>query len=107
MLRSEPVLSPLDPGDTWHWFRYPHLHEGDTLKRRKRVRAALQANGCRIAQATLEALATVECNLAYATDPNASPAHGGTLLEQWMDARHLRYPPIAAKPYQALGAMCR
>ncbi len=52
--RNEPVLAQLDPGDAWQWFRYPYLREGDTLKKRKVVRAALQARGYQIAQVTLD-----------------------------------------------------
>ena len=38
----------------WRWFRYPYLHEGDTLEKRRAVRAFLSTNGYRIAQTTLD-----------------------------------------------------
>ena len=38
----------------WRWFRYPYLHEGDTLEKRRAVRAFLATNGYRIAQTTLD-----------------------------------------------------
>jgi peptidoglycan/xylan/chitin deacetylase (PgdA/CDA1 family) len=62
ILRNEPVLellmapSPKEVGGKhdWRWFRYPYLHEGDTLEKRRAVRAFLAANGYRIAQTTLD-----------------------------------------------------
>ncbi len=62
ILRNEPVLELLMPpirktvGGThdWRWFRYPYLHEGDTLEKRRAVRAFLASNGYRIAQTTLD-----------------------------------------------------
>jgi peptidoglycan/xylan/chitin deacetylase (PgdA/CDA1 family) len=57
--RNEPVLEllmPDSPGTKhhWRWFRYPYLHEGDTLEKRRAVRAFLASNGYRIAQTTLD-----------------------------------------------------
>src|SRR5688500_684263 len=60
ILRNEPVLSLLMPPDAfrgkhdWRWFRYPFLHEGDTLEKRRAVRAFLASSGYRIAQTTLD-----------------------------------------------------
>ena len=62
VLRNEPVLEllmapiPKTVGGThdWRWFRYPYLHEGDTLEKRRAVRAFLSSNGYRIAQTTLD-----------------------------------------------------
>jgi peptidoglycan-N-acetylglucosamine deacetylase len=62
ILRNEPVLELLMPegrkmgrgNHDWRWFRYPYLHEGDTLEKRRAVRAFLTANGYRIAQTTLD-----------------------------------------------------
>jgi peptidoglycan/xylan/chitin deacetylase (PgdA/CDA1 family) len=53
---NEPVLELLskDEKDNWHWFRYPYLHEGDTVEKRRAVRAYLKAHGYRIAQVTLD-----------------------------------------------------
>src|SRR5579862_5882282 len=47
---NEPVLELLSKGDDWRWFRYPFLHEGDTLDKRRSVRASLREHGYRIAQ---------------------------------------------------------
>ncbi len=41
------------PSD-WHWFRYPYLNEGDTLAKRRDVRAYLQQHGYRTAEVTLD-----------------------------------------------------
>ena len=60
ILRNEPALQLLMPPGSfngrhdWRWFRYPYLHEGDTLEKRRAVRAFLQSNGYRIAQTTLD-----------------------------------------------------
>ncbi|MEJ0087311.1 MAG: polysaccharide deacetylase family protein [Pseudomonadota bacterium] len=57
VLRNEPVLELLMPESgksTWRWFRYPYLHEGDTLEKRRAVRAFLASSGYRVAQTTLD-----------------------------------------------------
>jgi peptidoglycan/xylan/chitin deacetylase (PgdA/CDA1 family) len=57
---NEPVLELLMPPGSfrgkhdWRWFRYPYLHEGDTLEKRRAVRGFLATNGYRIAQTTLD-----------------------------------------------------
>jgi peptidoglycan/xylan/chitin deacetylase (PgdA/CDA1 family) len=40
--------------DEWHWLRYPYLHEGDTVEKRRAVRAYLKARGYRVAQVTID-----------------------------------------------------
>ena len=57
VLRNEPVLELLMPEggkSNWRWLRYPYLHEGDTLEKRRAVRAFLASNGYRIAQTTID-----------------------------------------------------
>ncbi|MEO8019760.1 MAG: polysaccharide deacetylase family protein [Pseudomonadota bacterium] len=58
ILLNEPALELLAAEnaapDAFRWFRYPYLHEGDTLEKRREVRAFLQNNGYRIAQTTLD-----------------------------------------------------
>jgi peptidoglycan/xylan/chitin deacetylase (PgdA/CDA1 family) len=44
---------------------------------------------------------------AYRTDPDAGSKWGGTLLEQWLDARHMQYPKVSGKPQKELDALCR
>ena len=51
---DEPALELLEEKDNWHWFRYPYLREGDTVEKRRGVRAYLKARGYRIAQVTLD-----------------------------------------------------
>jgi peptidoglycan/xylan/chitin deacetylase (PgdA/CDA1 family) len=53
---NEPVLELLkaDGRDDWHWLRYPYLHEGDTVEKRRAIRAYLKAHGYRLAQVSLD-----------------------------------------------------
>jgi peptidoglycan/xylan/chitin deacetylase (PgdA/CDA1 family) len=51
--RNEPLLESLMGNQDWHWFRYPYLREGDTLKKRRAVRAYLFAHGYKIAQVNM------------------------------------------------------
>src|SRR5262249_12379193 len=50
---GEPVLKRLMEGADWHWLRFPYLHEGDTLEKRRAVRRTLADEGYRIAEVTL------------------------------------------------------
>ncbi|HXJ86404.1 MAG TPA: polysaccharide deacetylase family protein [Candidatus Binatia bacterium] len=53
--QNEPTLDLLAGKDSdWHWFRYPFLHEGDEIEKRRAVRSYLQAHGYRVAQVTLD-----------------------------------------------------
>jgi peptidoglycan/xylan/chitin deacetylase (PgdA/CDA1 family) len=52
-MNEAPLRSFLGTGD-WHWFRYPYLHEGDTLEKRSAVRKYLSDHGYKIAQVTLD-----------------------------------------------------
>jgi peptidoglycan/xylan/chitin deacetylase (PgdA/CDA1 family) len=53
--QDEPALELLAGKDSdWHWFRYPFLHEGEAVEKRRAVRAYLQAHGYRVAQVTLD-----------------------------------------------------
>jgi peptidoglycan-N-acetylglucosamine deacetylase len=47
-------------------------------------------------------LAQVESDPAYAQDPDAGLKYGGTLPDQFMDSRHLPYPPFKPKPFPQL-----
>jgi len=187
---NEPVLELLSKGDEWRWFRYPFLHEGDTLDKRRSVRAGLRGRGYRIAQVTLDyedylwnspyarcsgkadsasirwlrstylmmaaayidasqrtarlvfgrdishvlllhlgafsesilpdvlallqqkrlrlvTLEEAQKDPAYQSDPDAPSSYGGTLLEQWMAARRMKYPAVPPKPYKELENVCR
>lgn len=60
ILRNEPALELLMPHAAgrgkpdYHWFRYPYLHEGDTLEKRRAIRTFLAANHYQIAETTLD-----------------------------------------------------
>jgi peptidoglycan/xylan/chitin deacetylase (PgdA/CDA1 family) len=189
---NEPALELLkgDAGDDWHWFRYPYLREGDTVEKRRAVRAYLKAHGYRIAQVTLDwedylwnfayvrcaakndtksiewlrssylntasefidlgraqakliygheinyvllmhlgafsstifsdaldllrkkglklvTLEDAESDAAYDGDPDMGLHDAGTLLDQWMQVKQIKYPEHAEKPYKELEAVCQ
>ena len=52
-------------------------------------------------------LEEAEKDPAYQSDPDAALLHGGTLLEQLTEAKHLKYPPHADRPMEKLDAVCR
>jgi peptidoglycan/xylan/chitin deacetylase (PgdA/CDA1 family) len=188
---NEPALELLaGKDDNWHWLRYPYLHEGETVEKRRAVRAYLKAHRYRVAQVTLDwedylwnsayarcvakndatsiawlrssylsiassyldlgrdlaklvyrhdvnhvlllhlgafsstilpdvldmlekkgftlvTLEEAESDPVYEGDPDAGLAHGGTLLEQWMDARKTKYPAVTEKPYKELAEICK
>ena len=52
-------------------------------------------------------LPKVERDPAYALDPDAALPYGGTLPDQFMDSRHLPYPPFKPKPMDKLKSLCR
>jgi peptidoglycan/xylan/chitin deacetylase (PgdA/CDA1 family) len=54
ILLNEPALQLLSSKDEWRWFRYPYLHEGDTLEKRHAVRQMLGELKYSIAQVTLD-----------------------------------------------------
>jgi peptidoglycan/xylan/chitin deacetylase (PgdA/CDA1 family) len=189
--QDEPVLELLAAKDAkWRWLRYPFLREGDTVEKRRAVRAYLQAHQYRVAQVTLDwedylwnsayarcegkkdaksiswlrssylttasayldlgrdlarlvyghdinhvlllhlgafssailpdvldllekkgftlvTLEEAESDPAYETDPDAGSKYGGTLLEEWMDARKIKYPAVMEKPYKELQEICK
>jgi peptidoglycan-N-acetylglucosamine deacetylase len=51
--KDESMLKTLMAGQDWHWFRYPYLHEGETVEKRREVRAWLFAHDYKIAQVTM------------------------------------------------------
>jgi len=192
--QNEPVLELLarksGPGEEWHWFRYPYLHEGDTVEKRRAVRAYLKAHGYRIAQVTLDwedylwntayarcaakndkksiewlrssylstasefldlgreqvkliygheisyvllmhlgsfsstilpdaldllkkkgfklvTLEEAESDAAYEGDPDVGLRDAGTLLDQWMQVKQIKYPEHAEKPYKEIESVCQ
>lgn len=191
LAQNEPVLELLSPKDDWKWLRYPFLREGETLEKRRAVRAYLHDHGYKIAEVTLDyedylwnsayahceakhdarsiewlttsymslasdyidgnremakmvfghdinhvmllhlgafsstilpqlldlikqkgmhliTLEEAESDPAYQSDPDSiSSRFGGSLLEQWMDAKKLTYPKLQAKPYKQVADICR
>lgn len=188
--QNEPALELLAPDENWRWLRYPYLREGDTVEKRRAVRAYLTARGYKIAQVTIDwedylwnsayahcvakndaksiawlkssymefassyldlgqelakltfghdinhvlllhlgaytstilpdvldllkkkgfTLVTLEeaqSDPAYSSDPDAGSKYGGTLLELWMEARKIKFPPVKEKPYQQLQEICQ
>jgi peptidoglycan/xylan/chitin deacetylase (PgdA/CDA1 family) len=54
VLKNEPLLESLMKTADWHWLRYPFLHEGDTVEKRRAVRAWAFANGYKIAEVSMD-----------------------------------------------------
>ncbi len=188
---NEPALELLARQDAnWHWLRYPYLREGDTLEKRRAVRAYLQAHHYRVAQVTLDwedymwnsayarctakndaksiawlrdsylktasayldldrelarmvyghdinhvlllhlgafsstilpdaldllkkkgfklvTLEEAESDPVYDGDPDVGSEGGGTLLDLWMEAKKLKFPPVMQKPYKEVGEICK
>jgi peptidoglycan/xylan/chitin deacetylase (PgdA/CDA1 family) len=188
---NEPVLELVAAKNAnWHWLRYPFLREGDTVEKRRAVRAYLQAHQYRVAQVTLDwedyawnsayarcvgkndaksiawlrssyldtasgyldlgremaklvyghdinhvlllhlgafsstilpdvldvlqkkgfqpvTLEEAQSDPAYEMDADAGSKYGGTLLEQWMDMKQIKYPAAAEKPLKELQEVCR
>jgi peptidoglycan/xylan/chitin deacetylase (PgdA/CDA1 family) len=55
IVANEAILKEFAaPGADWHWFRYPHLSEGDTLEKKQAVRHFLEGRNYRVAQVTVD-----------------------------------------------------
>jgi peptidoglycan/xylan/chitin deacetylase (PgdA/CDA1 family) len=52
--KVEPLLKQLMGDEDWHWFRYPFLHEGDTIAKRRAARAWLAAHEYKIAEVNMD-----------------------------------------------------
>jgi peptidoglycan/xylan/chitin deacetylase (PgdA/CDA1 family) len=92
---DEPVLRSLknDSGD-WHWFRYPYLEEGETLRKKHAVSAFLQKHNYRVAEVTLD-FEDFLWNAPYARCLAQNDAPGIS----WLKSNYL----IAAEEYIGLG----
>ena len=187
---NEPALELLGKNADWHWLRYPYLHEGDAVEKRRAVWAYLQAHRYRIAQVTLDwedylwnsayarcvskddkksmawlkssyletessyldldrdlarlvygheinhvlllhlgafsstilpealdmmekkgftfvTLQEAESDPVYEGDPDVGSRSGGTLLELWVEAKKIKFPPAMDKPYKQLKEICQ
>jgi len=189
--QNEPALELLaKPGNDWHWLRYPYLHEGDTVEKRRAVRDYLTKHGYKIAQVTLDwedylwngayarcvakndkksiewlrtsylstasefldlgraqakliygheisyvllmhlgafsstimpdaldllkkkgfklvTLEEAESDPAYQSDPDVGLHDAGTLLDQMMQVKQLKYPDHVDKPYKEVQSICQ
>lgn len=91
---NEPSLELFMGSRDWHWFRYPFLHEGDTLEKRRSVRTYLHEHGYKVAQVTLDFQ-----DYAW-SDPYARcVAIGDTNAIAWLKASYLG----TAAEYVSLG----
>ncbi len=52
--KNEPLLEKYMAGEDWHWFRYPYLHEGDTLEKYRAVHAWLAEHHYKVAEVTMD-----------------------------------------------------
>jgi peptidoglycan/xylan/chitin deacetylase (PgdA/CDA1 family) len=189
---NETVLELLkaDTKDNWRWLRYPYLHEGETVEKRRAVRSYLNAHGYKIAQVTLDwedylwnmayarcaakndaksiewlrssylstasefldlgrqqakliygreisyvlllhlgafsgtilpdaldllkkkgfkfvTLEEAQSDAAYQSDPDAGMHDAGTLLDQMMQVKGIKYPEHADKPYKQIESICQ
>jgi peptidoglycan/xylan/chitin deacetylase (PgdA/CDA1 family) len=52
--KNEPLLKELMKGKDWRWFRYPFLHEGDTISKRRAVRTWLTTHEYKIAEVNMD-----------------------------------------------------
>ena len=52
--RNQPLLESLMGKADWHWLRYPFLHEGDTVEKRRAARAWLFARRYKIAEVSMD-----------------------------------------------------
>ena len=51
--KNEPILKQCAGDSDWHWLRFPFLSEGDTLEKRRAVRAWLTAHDYKIAEVNM------------------------------------------------------
>ncbi len=81
---NEPSLELLMGSRDWHWFRYPFAHEGDTLQKRRAVRAYLDEHGYKVAQVTID-FQDYAWNEPYVR----CVAKGDTQAIEWLKASYL------------------
>ncbi|MGB7547020.1 MAG: polysaccharide deacetylase family protein [Terracidiphilus sp.] len=52
-------------------------------------------------------LAKIERDPAYSLDPDAALKDGGSLPNQFLNSRHLKYPPFKPEPFDKLETLCK
>jgi hypothetical protein len=55
----------------------------------------------------LVTLEEAESDAAYEGDPDVVWHDAGTLLDQWMQVKQIKYPEHAEKPYKEIAAICQ
>ncbi len=55
----------------------------------------------------LVTLEEAESDPAYQSNPDLPLKYGGSLLDQMMEAKHFKVPPVTPKPMKELGAICQ
>ena len=53
-VEERAIAQEFDGKGDGHWLRYPFLHEGDTLEKRRAVRAWLFAHGYKVAEVSMD-----------------------------------------------------
>ena len=52
--KNEPLMEKYMAGQDWHWLRYPYLHEGDTVEKRRAVEAWLKEHHYQTAEVSMD-----------------------------------------------------
>ena len=52
--RNEPLLRKQMHGEDWQWFRYPYLHEGETIEKHRAIRSWLRKNHYKVADVSMD-----------------------------------------------------
>lgn len=85
VIANEATLRMQMGGDDWHWFRYPYLHEGETIEKRRAAARVLAQRGYRVAEVTLN------FDDWSFSDPYARClARGDTAAVTWIKEHYLR-----------------
>jgi hypothetical protein len=56
---------------------------------------------------TFVTLEEAESDPVYEGDPDVGSKYGGTLLELWMEAKKIKFPPVMEKPCKQLQEICK
>jgi peptidoglycan/xylan/chitin deacetylase (PgdA/CDA1 family) len=56
---------------------------------------------------TFVTLEDAESDPVYDGDPDVGSKYGGTLLELWIEAKKIKFPPVMEKPYKELQDICK
>ncbi|HVI79736.1 MAG TPA: polysaccharide deacetylase family protein [Candidatus Acidoferrum sp.] len=56
---------------------------------------------------TFVTLDEAQSDPAYRGDPDVGSKYGGTMLELWMEAKKMKFPPVMEKPYKQIAEICK